>query len=60
MTLVNAKEISTQFAIPLPTVYYYVEKGILPCYKIGGRKKFDILKVGRILKQGETAIARTW
>jgi len=60
MQLVNARTVSKQYAIPLSTVYHYVEKGVLPCILIGGRKKFDPIKIEKMLRQGETQVARTW
>ena len=59
-TLVTAKAISKQYAIPEPTVYYYAHKGIIPFYRIGGRLKFNPDKVEKIFKQGEATIARSW
>lgn len=57
---ITAKVVSEIWAIPLPTVYHYVEKGILPAERIGGRLKFNPVKVEKVLKQGETQSARTW
>lgn len=56
----TAKTISENYAIPLPTVYDYVKRGILPAERIGGRLKFNPIKIEKVLKQGETQHARTW
>jgi predicted site-specific integrase-resolvase len=60
MGLVTAKTVSQQYGIPLPTVYYYVRKNIIPSLRLGGRLKFDPEKIEKILKLGENDCARTW
>jgi len=60
MSLVTAKDISKQYGIPRPTVYYYIRNNILPSVRIGGRWKLDPQKVAKLLKLGENGCARTW
>ncbi len=59
MTWVKAKDVSLKYAIPLPTVYYYVEKGVIPANRIAGRWKFPLEAIDKIFKK-DYANTKVW
>ena len=61
MTWGKAKDVSNKWAIPLPTVYYYIEKGIIPANRIAGRWKFPMDTIEKIFKGGSVdANTKVW
>ena len=60
MTWVKAKDISSKYAIPLPTVYYYVKEGVIPANRIAGRWKFPLETIDKIFKKDMNANTKVW
>lgn len=57
--LITVKETSKYLRIPLPTVYYLVQRGQLPAVQIGGRWRIKRKLLDRdILKNGESSRAK--
>ncbi len=61
MTLVNAKEVSEKYSIPLGTVYYYISRNEIPHYQIRGRRKFNLIEVESWINQGRSNVSsKVW
>jgi excisionase family DNA binding protein len=50
--ILTAKEVAAYLKIPLPTVYYLVQRKKLPCFPVGGRKRFHRHEIEKIAAQG--------
>lgn len=60
MELVTVKEAAGLLRIPLPTVYYIVQRGILESFKVGGQWRLHRGKVeayGEQLKGGQSGMS---
>ena len=61
MTLVNAKEVSEKYSIPLGTIYYYISRNEILHYQVRGRRKFNPVEVETWISRGRSDVSsKVW
>ena len=56
--LISPREASQRLNIPLPTVYFHIQRRVLPCLRIGGRWRIDWTQVQKRMSTGWRPTAR--